>query len=67
MTNSNLHSTINYYPTVKITPQDSSRIKELTSSLTVGVDETAIVVGTLKIPDRDEFVLQVDGNLVVLG
>ena len=60
-------STINYYPTMKVTPQDSPRIKELTSSLTVGANDTAIVVGTLLIPDRDEFILTVNGNLVVVS
>ena len=57
----------NYYPYVRVTPSDASRVKELNSSLTIGSTSTAIVVGTLIVPDKPEFVLQVDGNLVVCG
>lgn len=59
----NLHKDINYLPYIRVTTQDTNRIKELNESVTVASDETMIVVGTLRVPDGMEIVLE--GDLVI--
>lgn len=56
--------TLSYYPILRVTPEDSNKIKELNKSVTVQADETMIVVGTLRIPDN-EIELTIDGELII--
>lgn len=53
--------TQNYYPLLRVTQEESSKVKELNKSVTVATDETMIVVGDLRLPDN-EVILTIEGE-----